>query len=141
VQKIEAPSRFRRRRAKDSIVGAADCCTTVLSIPTCAKLHIFVDSFHHGIPFFGHNEYPDSAWKEVFIHPRNAFGVLIQIAEFETPAHLSRRIQLAEETTWQTEKTENGANLVLSDPYGHLVSVTMERGEMIRLVETLKSLL
>ena len=35
----------------------------------------------HGIPHFGRHDYPDGTWKEVFIHPRDAFGVLIQIAE------------------------------------------------------------
>jgi len=37
----------------------------------------------HHIPYFGRHEYPDGTWKEVFIHPRDAFGVLVQIAEFD----------------------------------------------------------
>ncbi|MBW2196957.1 MAG: hypothetical protein JRF58_03670 [Deltaproteobacteria bacterium] len=36
----------------------------------------------HNIPYFGYNEYADF-WKEIFIHPKDAFGVLIQIAEFD----------------------------------------------------------
>lgn len=39
----------------------------------------------NGIPYFGYNAYGDSYWKELFIHPRDAFGVLIQIAEFHAP--------------------------------------------------------
>lgn len=34
-----------------------------------------------GIPTFGHAE-PFPGWKELYIHPKNAFGTLIQFAEF-----------------------------------------------------------
>ncbi|MBU1207346.1 MAG: VOC family protein [Proteobacteria bacterium] len=34
-----------------------------------------------GIPTFGYAE-PFPGWKEVYIHPKNAFGTLIQFAEF-----------------------------------------------------------
>src|SRR4030042_1979004 len=34
-----------------------------------------------GIPTFGYAE-PFPGWKEMYIHPKNAFGVLIQFAEF-----------------------------------------------------------
>lgn len=34
-----------------------------------------------GIPTFGYSE-PFPGWKEVYIHPKNAFGTLIQFAEF-----------------------------------------------------------
>jgi methylmalonyl-CoA/ethylmalonyl-CoA epimerase len=34
-----------------------------------------------GIPTFGFAE-PFPGWKEVYIHPKNAFGLLIQLAEF-----------------------------------------------------------
>lgn len=35
-----------------------------------------------GIPCFGYGE-PLAGWKELFIHPKHAFGVLIQFAEFD----------------------------------------------------------
>jgi hypothetical protein len=35
-----------------------------------------------GVQTFGYSE-PDPGWKEFFIHPKNAFGVLIQFAEFD----------------------------------------------------------
>ena len=35
-----------------------------------------------GIPTFGHGE-PFPGWKEMYIHPKNAFGTLIQFAEFK----------------------------------------------------------
>jgi peptide deformylase len=36
----------------------------------------------HGIQTFGQGE-PYPGWKELYIHPKNAFGILIQFAEFE----------------------------------------------------------
>jgi methylmalonyl-CoA/ethylmalonyl-CoA epimerase len=47
----------------------------------------------NGIPFFGYNEYPEGIWKEIFIHPRHAFGVLIQIAQFEADDWLSEQVK------------------------------------------------
>lgn len=35
-----------------------------------------------GIPSFGYGE-PIAGWKELFIHPRDAFGILLQFAEFD----------------------------------------------------------
>jgi hypothetical protein len=34
-----------------------------------------------GIPTFGYNSFPN--WKEFFVHPRDAFGTLLQFVEFE----------------------------------------------------------
>jgi methylmalonyl-CoA/ethylmalonyl-CoA epimerase len=51
-----------------------------LQTPDIQQAKAFLEK--NGIPYFGDNEYPTSYWKEIFIHPRHAFGVLIQIAEF-----------------------------------------------------------
>ncbi|MDI6756103.1 MAG: VOC family protein [Thermodesulfobacteriota bacterium] len=45
-----------------------------------------IEEAHHilqekGIPTFGYAE-PFPGWKELYIHPKNAFGTLIQFAEF-----------------------------------------------------------
>lgn len=34
----------------------------------------------NGIPYFGYREMGNH-WREIFIHPKHAFGVLFQIAE------------------------------------------------------------
>jgi len=36
----------------------------------------------HGVPTFGHRENLPG-WREVFVHPRHAFGTLLQFAEFD----------------------------------------------------------
>ena len=91
-----------------------------------------------GIPFFGYNEYPGGVWKEIFIHPRHAFGVLIQIAEFEAADWLSEKVKFPPETRWEVKKTETGATLTFAHPGGGKVSLNLDRGELKKLMESLK---
>jgi methylmalonyl-CoA/ethylmalonyl-CoA epimerase len=91
-----------------------------------------------GIPFFGYNEYPGSVWKEIFIHPRHAFGVLIQIAEFEALDWLSEKVKFSPDTRWQVEKTEIGATLIFAHPGGGKVSLNLNRGELKQLMASLE---
>ncbi|MDQ1330393.1 MAG: methylmalonyl-CoA/ethylmalonyl-CoA epimerase, partial [Thermodesulfobacteriota bacterium] len=92
----------------------------------------------HGIPFFGYNEYPGGIWNEIFIHPRNAFGVLIQIAEFKAADWLSEKVNLPDGKRWQVEKTGTGATLIFSHPGGGRVSLDLDRGEIKKLVASLE---
>jgi methylmalonyl-CoA/ethylmalonyl-CoA epimerase len=91
-----------------------------------------------GIPFFGYNEYPGGVWKEIFIHPRHAFGVLIQIAEFAAADWLSEKVKFSPETLWQVEKTEAGANIAFAHPGGGKVSLKLNRGELKKMVKSLE---
>ena len=38
----------------------------------------------HDVPYFGYAELGD-AWKELYIHPKDAFGILIQVAQMSDP--------------------------------------------------------
>ena len=91
-----------------------------------------------GIPVFGYNEYPGGVWKEIFIHPRHAFGVLIQIAEFKAADWLSDEVNLPPETRWQVEKTEAGATLSFAHPGGGRVSLDLNHGELKKLMASLE---
>jgi methylmalonyl-CoA/ethylmalonyl-CoA epimerase len=91
-----------------------------------------------GIPFFGYNEYPGGVWREIFIHPRHAFGVLIQIAEFEAADWLSEKVKFPPKTRWQVEKTETGAILTFAHPGGGKVSLKLDRGELKKMLESLE---
>jgi len=95
----------------------------------------------NGIPFFGHNEYSGATWKEIFIHPRHAFGVLIQIAEFNPSDWLSEKVKLSGETKWQVEKTETGATLIFSHPGGGKVTLKLDRGELKPLMAELEKVM
>jgi methylmalonyl-CoA/ethylmalonyl-CoA epimerase len=92
----------------------------------------------HGIPFFGHNEYPGGIWKEIFIHPRHAFGVLIQIAEFEADDWLSGEVRFPPGTRWQVQKTKTGATLSIAHPGGGKVSLHMDSEEVKNLAAALE---
>jgi methylmalonyl-CoA/ethylmalonyl-CoA epimerase len=91
-----------------------------------------------GIPVFGYNEYPGGVWKEIFIHPRHAFGVLIQIAEFKAADWLSDEVNLPPETRWQVEKTEAGVTLSFAHPGGGKVSLDLNHGELKKLMASLE---
>lgn len=91
-----------------------------------------------GIPFFGHNEYAGAVWKEIFIHPRHAFGVLIQIAEFYPAEWLSEKVKLPDERKWQVEKTDTGTTLICAHPGGGKVRLELDRVELKQLLEELE---
>jgi len=95
----------------------------------------------HGIPFFGYNEYPEGIWKEIFIHPRHAFGVLIQIAEFTADDWLSNQVKFPAGTRWDIEKTNTGANLIFAHPGGGKVYLTMNRDELLQLKAKLENII
>ena len=94
-----------------------------------------------GIPFFGYNEYPGGVWKEIFIHPRHAFGVLIQIAEFQAADWLSEKVKLPVETRWRIDRTEAGATLIFSHPGGGKVTLDMDREELKQLLTSIDNVL
>jgi len=92
----------------------------------------------NGIPYFGYNAYGDSYWKELFIHPRDAFGVLIQIAEFHAPDWLSDKVNLPRGKRWEIDKTDNGISLNLAHPGGGRVQLELTRDEVKNLIADLE---
>jgi methylmalonyl-CoA/ethylmalonyl-CoA epimerase len=91
----------------------------------------------NGIPFFGYNEYPGGVWNEIFIHPRHAFGVLIQIAEFRAADWLSEEVQLAAGRRWQVEKGPAGVTLTVAHPGGGKVSLELDPIEIRTLAQAI----
>lgn len=84
----------------------------------------------HGVPHFGRHEYPDGTWKEVFIHPRDAFGVLIQIAEFRPEDWMQPEMKLPGDRRWELAKTEGGFALTLAHPGGGRVALDLTKEEL-----------
>lgn len=95
----------------------------------------------HGIPYFGRHEYPDGTWKEVFIHPRDAFGVLVQISEFDAAHWMVPEAKLPEGTRWQLEKRADGCALTCAHPGGGKVTLELSREEARRLADDLRGTL
>jgi methylmalonyl-CoA/ethylmalonyl-CoA epimerase len=92
----------------------------------------------NGIPFFGYNEYKDAYWKEIFIHPRHAFGVLIQIAEFNAPDWLSDAVNLPKGKRWVIEKGTGGIRMNLAHPGGGQLKMDLTKEEAKKLIADLE---
>lgn len=94
-----------------------------------------------GIPYFGKHAYPDGTWKEVFIHPRDAFGVLVQIAEFDAAYWMVPEEKLPEGERWRVEEKNGRYALTVAHPGGGKVTLEFAREELQELSETLQRVL
>ncbi len=105
-----------------------------LQTPDIKKAKATLES--SGIPYFGYHEYGDY-WKELFIHPKNAFGVLIQIAEFNADDWLAQSVKMAPGKKFEVRKEDGGCAVTFAHPGGGTVSFTMSREEAERLRDEL----
>jgi methylmalonyl-CoA/ethylmalonyl-CoA epimerase len=90
----------------------------------------------HNIPYFGYNEY-GSFWKEIFIHPKDAFGVLIQIAEFNPDDWLDQSLVFPKGQKWAVVKNKEGCTLKVAHPGGGKVKLILNRSEVKKLISDL----
>ena len=90
----------------------------------------------HNIPYFGHNEYGDF-WKEIFIHPKDAFGVLIQIAEFNPDDWLNKSVVFPKGQRWKVDKNNNGCKLSFAHPGGGKVNIKLSKSDIKKLISDL----
>ena len=88
------------------------------------------------IPYFGYNEHGDF-WKEIFIHPKDAFGVLIQIAEFNPDDWLNTSVVFPKGQKWKVNKNRNGCTLSLAHPGGGKVNIKLSKSEIKNLIRDL----
>lgn len=95
---------------------------------------------NHKIPYFGFNV-ENPSWKELFIHPRDAFGVLIQIAEFTPDEWLNPSLIFQNGKRWATQKTKHCSRLAFQHPGGGKVEIDLSRSEVEQLICDLKELL
>ena len=93
----------------------------------------------NGIPYFGKNEYPGGIWKEIFIHPKDAFGVLIQIAEFRSDDWIADEVKLPPDRRWHIDKTDDGATVSFAHPGGGKVTLEFAREELQELARGIQS--
>jgi len=95
---------------------------------------------NNNIPYFGYNDYGDS-WKELFIHPRDAFGVLLQIAEFKSENWLDPSFGIPKGEKWLASQNDEKFNLTFAHPGGGKVNINLKREEITELIQDLKKLL
>lgn len=93
------------------------------------------------IPYFGYNEYTNAYWKELFIHPRDAFGVLIQIAEFEADEWLAPSVRMTQGKDWEVTRTESGCTLSLPHPGGGNFKKELSQDKIKQLIRDLETMI
>jgi methylmalonyl-CoA/ethylmalonyl-CoA epimerase len=85
-----------------------------------------------GIPYFGYREY-GTVWKELFIHPRDAFGVLIQIAEFNADDWLAPSVTMRKGKKFTLDPAGDGCGITFAHPGGGTVTISLNHDEIIEL--------
>jgi methylmalonyl-CoA/ethylmalonyl-CoA epimerase len=89
------------------------------------------------VPYFGFSD-TDPNWKELFIHPRDAFGVLIQVAAFDPDAILGPEARLGPEKRWALVATLDGCRLLMAHPGGGKVALDLSPEEIDALIADLQ---
>ena len=113
--------------------GGVHHMTVQTSDIEAAKAHLR----KHNIPYFGANSYSDVLWKEIFIHPKDAFGILIQVAEFHPTDWLSPQVKMPRNVKWQVQPTEEGVQVELAHPGGGKINLNLTKAEAQRLAQEL----
>jgi methylmalonyl-CoA/ethylmalonyl-CoA epimerase len=88
------------------------------------------------IPYFGYAE-PSPAWKELFIHPKDAFGVLLQLAEFTPDDWLSPLVKLPPAEKFKVKKDGDAITLAVKNPGGGITELELSRQETQSLINEL----
>jgi methylmalonyl-CoA/ethylmalonyl-CoA epimerase len=88
-----------------------------------------------GVPTFGYSTEGD--WKELFIHPRDAFGVLIQIAEFRPEEFLIEPLRFPEGRKWEITPSGNTVTLTTAHPGGGKSRLKLTKEEARALAQEL----
>jgi len=90
------------------------------------------------IPFFGLNDKHEN-WKELFIHPRHAFGLLIQFAQFQPADWLDRSRNIDNGEKWNVAVSENILHFELAHPGGGKVLSEFNAEDLDLLIAELTS--
>ncbi|MHA1986337.1 MAG: VOC family protein [Promethearchaeota archaeon] len=107
----------------------------VLQTPDIKKAKGFLEE--NNIPYFGYNDYGDR-WKEFFIHPKDAFGVLLQIAEFKASDWLESSYGMSNDKKWSVLKEDEKFLLTFAHPGGGKVKLKLKREEIKDLINELE---
>jgi len=101
-----------------------------LETPDIEKTRRYLEE--QNIPCFGFGAIGD-VWKELFIHPKDAFGVLIQIAEFNPDDWLDDAVKMPEGKRYSVTGGDGEVTLRMAHPGGGTVTVRLTPDEARRL--------
>ncbi|RJP16684.1 MAG: hypothetical protein C4520_18040 [Candidatus Abyssobacteria bacterium SURF_5] len=90
----------------------------------------------NNVPYFGFNE--NEIWSELFIHPKNAFGVLIQIEQPGPQYHVVEPVKRPQGKRFKVKSTENGCELRLHHPGGVELKLDLTKEEIRDLMQDLQ---
>jgi len=91
------------------------------------------------IPYFGYRNTGNN-WKELFIHPKNAFGVLLQIAELVPDDWIAPSNKLPDGQKWAFTKNSEKYSLTFAHPGGGKVLFKLDKEEIKELIHDLNTL-
>ena len=93
----------------------------------------------NNIPYFGYRDTGNN-WKEIFIHPKNAFGVLLQIAELVPDDWIAPSNKMPEGQKWAFTKKNEKFSLTFAHPGGGKVLFKLDKEEIKELIHDLTTL-
>jgi methylmalonyl-CoA/ethylmalonyl-CoA epimerase len=88
------------------------------------------------IPYFGYSEKYEN-WKELFIHPSVAYGVLIQFAEFNPHEWIAPSVSIKNGCDWELRKNGNRVIFSMLHPGGGKMERDFSNEQLDRLIEDL----
>jgi methylmalonyl-CoA/ethylmalonyl-CoA epimerase len=92
------------------------------------------------IPYFGFMEGPE-VWSELYIHPRDAFGVLIQIMQLGPQYHTVEPVKRAEGKRVKITPADDGCEMSFHHPGGVEVTLSLTREEAAEMTKDLEKAL
>lgn len=92
------------------------------------------------IPYFGYHEYPGGVWKELFIHPKDAFGVLIQLAEFTADDWLAEKVRFQGSSKFKVAREGNSIAISFPHPGGGIFTAHLSREEAQNLCTQIQNI-
>lgn len=119
LMKPTGPGSFLDNFLKDKDGGVHHI---TLETPDIEAMKQWLEEEH--IPFFGYANL-GGVWKELFIHPRDAFGVLIQIAEFNPDDWLPESERMDGEQRYALSRKNGALALTMAHPGGGRVTVNL----------------
>lgn len=91
----------------------------------------------NNVPYFNYGDYGET-WKELFIHPKDTFGVLLQIAEFNPNTWIHPEYKMTEGEKWSISKEGDKYKITFAHPGGSKVKLTLEKDELKNFIHDLQ---
>ncbi|RJP71877.1 MAG: hypothetical protein C4532_06915 [Candidatus Abyssobacteria bacterium SURF_17] len=90
----------------------------------------------NGVPYFGFNEIPE-LWSELFIHPKDAFGVLIQLCQYGPKYYLVEPVKYPTGKRVKIEPAGDRYELSVHHPGGIELKLSLSKEEVEEMASDL----